>query len=103
MEGPPLGPGGEDITWPDQVAPRGRNASSTRKIKPQTSNLWRDYLPQHVISGNKLRCAGNVLVPAALVPQVIAAVHSYVHGGIEKTYQLVRRRFSVPSLKLDDL
>ena len=22
-EGPPLGPAGEDITWPDQVAPRG--------------------------------------------------------------------------------
>ena len=39
MEGPPLGPGGEDITWPDQVAFRGRKASSTRKIKPQTSNL----------------------------------------------------------------
>ena len=39
MEGPPLGLGGEDITWPDQVAPRGRKASSTRKIKPQTSNL----------------------------------------------------------------
>ena len=36
MEGPPLGPGGEDITWPDQVAPQGRKASSTRKIKPQT-------------------------------------------------------------------
>ena len=39
LEGPPLGPGGGDITWPDQVAPRGRKASSTRKIKPQTSNL----------------------------------------------------------------
>ena len=38
MEGPPLGPGGEDITWPDRVAPRGRKASSTRKIKPQISN-----------------------------------------------------------------
>ena len=37
MEGPPLGPDGEDITWPDQVPPRGRKASSTRKIKPQTS------------------------------------------------------------------
>ena len=44
MEGPPLGPGGEDITWPDQVAPRGRKASSTRKIKPQTSNLIVVYL-----------------------------------------------------------
>ena len=39
MEGPPLGPGAEDITWPDQVAPRGRKASSIRKIKPQISNL----------------------------------------------------------------
>ena len=39
LEGPPLGPGGEDITWPDQVAPRGRKASSTRKNKPQTSNF----------------------------------------------------------------
>ena len=36
---PHLGPGGEDFTWPDQVAPRGQKASSTRKIKPQTSNL----------------------------------------------------------------
>ena len=39
MEGPPLGLGGEDITWPDQVPPWGRKASSIRKIKPQTSNL----------------------------------------------------------------
>ena len=44
MEGPPLGPGGEDITWADQVAPRGRKASSNRKIKPQTSNLLFDDL-----------------------------------------------------------
>ena len=40
MEGPPLGPSGEDITWPDQVVPRGRKAFSTRKIKPQTSNIF---------------------------------------------------------------
>ena len=39
MKGPPLGPGGEDITWPDQVAPSGRRAPNTRKVKPQTSNL----------------------------------------------------------------
>ena len=38
MKGPPLGPGGEDITWPDQVAPWGRKASSTRNLKPQNSN-----------------------------------------------------------------
>ena len=41
MQGPPLGPGAEDITWPNQVAPRGRKASSTRKLKPQTSDLVR--------------------------------------------------------------
>ena len=46
MEGSPLGPGGEDITWPDQVAPRGRKASSTRKTKPQTSNLLAFITPQ---------------------------------------------------------
>ena len=40
---PPLGPGGEHITWPDQVVPRGRKASSTRKIKPQTSNSLSGY------------------------------------------------------------
>ena len=38
MKAPPLGPGGEYITWPDQMAPRGRKASSTRNVKPQTSN-----------------------------------------------------------------
>ena len=51
MEGPPLGPGGEDITWPDQVAPRGRKASSTRKIKPQTSN--------HISDNYQLPRGGN--------------------------------------------
>ena len=39
MKGPPLGPCGEDITWPDQVTPRSRQASSTRNLKTQTSNL----------------------------------------------------------------
>ena len=38
MKGPPLGPGGEDITWPNEVAPRNRRTSSTQKVKTQTSN-----------------------------------------------------------------
>ena len=38
LGGPPTRTGEEDISWPDQVAPRGRKASSTRKIRPQTSN-----------------------------------------------------------------
>ena len=50
MEGPPLGRRGEDITWPNQVAPRGRKASSTRKIKPQTSNLLLLIGPQTFMS-----------------------------------------------------
>ena len=58
LGGPPLGPGGEDITWPDQVAPRGRKASSTRKIKPQTSNLNEECL-----------CSGTCsLLPCSGVP-----------------------------------
>ena len=38
MKGPSLGPGGRDITWPDQVALWGRKASNTCNLKPQTSN-----------------------------------------------------------------
>ena len=63
MEGPPLGPGGEDITLPDQVAPRGRKASSTRKIKPQTSNLK---------SVGRLR-----LVPHQVDPLVLGTFHLF--------------------------
>ena len=51
--GPPLGPGGEDITWPGQVAPRGQKASSTRKIKPQTSNPSTKNM--HACLGNGIR------------------------------------------------
>ena len=50
FEGPPLGPGGEDITWPNQVAPRGQKASSTRKIKPQTSNLAETFLQKEIFA-----------------------------------------------------
>ena len=39
IKGPPLGPDWEYITRPDTVAPWGRRASSTRHLKPQTSNL----------------------------------------------------------------
>ena len=52
MEGPPLGPGGEDTTWPDQVAPRGRKASTTRKIKPQISNLCRSAVAAPGVQGH---------------------------------------------------
>ena len=41
MQGSPIGPGWKDITWPDQVSPRGRKASSTLSLKPGTSNVTR--------------------------------------------------------------
>ena len=66
MEGPPLGPGGEDITWPDQLPPRGRKASSTRKIKPQTSNV-KKRSPEH-LSATLTGCESpnGYLEPAAV-------------------------------------
>ena len=51
LEGPPLGPGGEDITGPDQMAPRDLKASSTRKIKPQTSNPRLEDAPEDPVRG----------------------------------------------------
>ena len=63
MEGPPLGPGWEDITWPDQVAPRGRKVSSTRKIKPENLNhgadgLWVVVCPPRVVVDSIVRYPG---------------------------------------------
>ena len=57
LGGPPLGPFGEDITWPDQVAPRGGKASSSRKIKPQTSNHVLFCLPCHLLQACRLPVA----------------------------------------------
>ena len=54
MRAPPLGPGAEDITWPDQVALQGRKASSTRKKKPQTSNLCCTWISFTVCLGLEL-------------------------------------------------
>ena len=77
MEGPPLGPAWEDITWPDQVAPRDRKASSTRKIKPQTSNLftlsstlrWLALLPgMHFFPASALVCVSVFFLACFLGP-----------------------------------
>ena len=51
MNSPPLGPAGEDITWPDQVAPRGGKAPSTRNLKPQMINLRKHYGGVRMVSG----------------------------------------------------
>ena len=55
MKGPPLGSGGEDITWPDQVAPRCRKASSTREVKPQTANHIVLFSSWHAHEGGPTR------------------------------------------------
>ena len=80
MEGPPLGPGGEDITWPDQVPPRGRKASSTRKIKPQTSNFCHTSLPVYSLGTAKGTDPKEFLM--VLAPSV---------GSSKGHYQRIRR------------
>ena len=86
MEGPPLGPGGEDITWPDQVAPRGQKASSTRKIKPQTSNLILDqWVSMHLDHPHN----GQYVQPEKGV---------YHRRDVGSASALVRRAFSISVL-----
>ena len=72
MEGPPLGPGGEDITWPDQVAPRGRKASSTRKINPQTSTLFCGKAPDGPMG--QVRRPAELETSGIATPQVSSVV-----------------------------
>ena len=86
MKGPPLDPGGEDITWPDQVAPRGRKASSTRSLKPQTSNLIRDGHGSHMTYDFLFLCRemGDVLV---LPPPYTTAA---LQGEDRRNFQLVK-------------
>ena len=77
MEGPPLGPGGKDITWPDQVAPRGRKASSTRKIKPQTPNLFRlsrKDLLTGVSKKVRINCRLKVGASSTGIPEIIFVI-----------------------------
>ena len=57
MKGPRLGPGGEDITWPEQVAPRGRMASSTHNHKPQTSHPSSPSRALHGLAGGAIAAA----------------------------------------------
>ena len=114
MEGPPLGPGGEDITWPDQVAPRGRKASSTRKIKPQTSNLildWEDFAEEVVgemrgAPRNKWVCR---TFPHRLAQDLKEELRDQIREGVIQTEQTClqwledEERVDAPNQKLEDL
>ena len=96
MEAPPLGPGGEDITWPNQVAPRGRKASSTREIKPQTSNLY----PNPPFS-NILRTLVNVHVHQATVALVIPEGKKWEEK--ERLWGPILEKLTVTKLLLPDV
>ena len=90
MKGPPLGPGGEDITWTDQVAPRGRKSSSTRENKSQTSNL-------HLSTMGK-----RVLASGTLVTSIVAMYHEsefYGHSGVLRTMALIKRDYVCSHLR----
>ena len=94
MEGPPLGPGGEDITWPDQVAPRGRKASSTRKIKPQTSNPKPQKWKRVMIAGGSINLFkdGSNRVPGSVgsyVEVFVAFWHMQCGGFAEGRLQVM--------------
>ena len=67
MKGPPLGAGGEDITWRNQVAPRGRKASSTQNLKPQTSNL-KPQFPYYPYRASKLKDSACSLIQRSADP-----------------------------------
>ena len=65
MKGPPLGPAGEDITRPNQVAPRGRKASSTRNLKPQTSKRLTHRGLLYISIHSMFSCSIVVCIPIA--------------------------------------
>ena len=65
--GAPPGPCGKDVTWPDQVVPRGRKASSTRNQKRQ--NLKVPYSVVHHNAYESNRYEWNV-------GQFVGMIHS---------------------------
>ena len=46
----------------------------------------------------RIRRDGKDVVPRSLITKVIAACHTYIHGGADKTYHICRRRFSFSGL-----
>ena len=83
MKAPPLGPGGEDITWPDQVAPRGRKASSTRNLKPQASNVSTRFALQQCTSPSR-PCQGNAWRPWQATVAQRHCVRLHFHRGANR-------------------
>ena len=56
MKGPPLSPGGEDITWPDQVAPRAaeRLLAEASNVKSQTATHSTTHPASTPVNGSEV-------------------------------------------------
>ena len=60
-------------------------------------------VPGYVAHGGRLRHKGRIAVPKALHKQVIIAIHSYNHGGVDKTSELCLRTFDFHGLSQTNL
>ena len=55
-KGPPLGAGGEEITWPDEVARWNRKASNTRHLKPENLKIQGQNLEESSMERKRKGC-----------------------------------------------
>jgi len=63
----------------------------------------RENLPKGwVLHDGKFRVGGKIIVPTKLREKVIQAVHSSAHPGVEKTYELLDRKFVFDGLATKD-
>ena len=60
-------------------------------------------VPGYVAHGGRLRHKGRIAVPKALHKQVIITIHSYNHGGVDKTSELCLRTFDFYGLSQTNL
>ena len=126
MKGHPPGPGGEDITWPDQVALRSEKAPSTGNVNTQTSNQddWTDdfakseaFDSQHRAltdpefgqkwpkglseEDDKLYRNGRLLVPESRMLELCEAwYHHMMHPRVKKQALDMQRRFEIDKMGL---
>ena len=105
MKGPPLGPGGEDITWPDQVAPRAERCLVPAKsnLKPQTStNVCKARLDasekKYTYLQTQMRqVESSYSPPARVIPELQSAISNSIKGQGELDGRVQKRESGVPS------
>ena len=91
MTGPPLGPGGEDITWIDQVAPRGerRLVPAKSNLQPRTSNLK----PSLRSLGPEVSIHGNLILQTPVQELFVRSVRPVMGHPVLVQYFGLRRHF----------